>query len=156
MEPKREARSPTTALTSILIGEYYVYRAPWIKKVYQAWKLWILFSTLINIFSKLYPLSITFHTNILPKTRLPSLRAYWKPKYREVEANSDQTVSIEMAGQRASRTLQGKSSEAGGIEIPYFSEQNINLVWGKLLIYSSMNLRHVPGWISLGHTMCGF
>ena len=156
MEPKREARSPTVALTSILIGEYYVYRSPWMKKVYQAWKLWILFSILINIFSKLYPLSITFHTNILPKTRLLSLRAYWKPKYREVEANSNQTVSIEMAGQRASRTLPGKSSEAGGTEIPYFSKRNINLAWGKLLIYSSVNLRHFPGWIFKGHTMYGF
>ena len=60
----------------VTTGEYYVYGSPWMKEVYQAWKLCILFSLLINIFSKLYPLSITFHTNILPKTA--KLESLWK------------------------------------------------------------------------------
>lgn len=102
-----------------------------VKKVYHAWKLWFLFSMLTNLFSKLHHLPITSHTNILPKTQLLRLKAYWKPKSMEVEAHGAQTVSIGKAGQR---TLQGKRFEAAGIELTYFNKQNINLVWCTLLI----------------------
>lgn len=48
---------------------------------------------------------------------------------------------------------QGKSFEAARIEINYFSEQNINLVWCKLLIQNSTDVRNFPGWIFKGYNM---
>lgn len=75
MEPKMEARSSHHSLYFCDNRILYLL----ITTMYYAWKLWVLFSVPITIFSKLYHLPITFHTNISPKIWLLRVRAHWNP-----------------------------------------------------------------------------